>query len=150
MNSMENIKLMLRAGYKLILLCTQEESRAQEDLHALCNNTDAKIEHDCYVWTETQGFVHLVTGEKGSLGDPSAKRVSDCKSTAPDECLDWIVKRAGAAPAVYIMKDLHSFIGPRSGRSMVIRKLQRRHTSAQGHKKCDGRPGAVIGTSTGT
>jgi hypothetical protein len=108
---------LLRSGYKLVHFSTVEESRAEDELIKLSEAADSgKRWRDFYSWTATEG----VRAADGS-------EVKEAKDTdKPDLAFQWIIdrERKKCAPAMYVMKDLHPFIGGRSAHALVIRKLK--------------------------
>ena len=114
--SLEQIELLLKASYKFIFFCSQEEGRAEAALFQISKGREGFSPRTFCVWTETDGFL----SEDGTVPD-GAKKTGD-----PVAALQWIIdrERKQAAPALYVMKDLHPFISPRSGRSTVVRKVK--------------------------
>lgn len=108
---------LLRSGYKLIHFSTVEESRAEDELVKVSETGDGgKRWRDYYSWTATDG-----------LRASDGKEAAQAKDTdKPDKALQWIIdrERKKCAPAIYVMKDLHPFIGGRSAHALVIRKLK--------------------------
>ena len=115
-SSIEQTELLLKASYKLIFFCTQEESRAEEALFQISKGRDGFSPRTFCVWTETDGFV-----SRDGASSEGAKKTGD-----PVGALQWIIdrERKQSSPTLYVMKDLHPFINPRSGRSTVVRKVK--------------------------
>lgn len=108
---------LLRSGYKLVHFSTVEESRAEDQLLKIAEAGDGgKKWRDCFTWTATGGF-RAVDGKEANGAKDSDK---------PDKAFQWIVdrERKKCAPTMYVMKDLHPFIGGRSANALVIRKLK--------------------------
>lgn len=130
MTSIDNVRLMLRSSYKLIMFCTQEELRAEEELFGLSKGGDKTTPRDFFSWTETAGFQKVGLNEFDSVPCFQRDKAENCKSENPVASLQWIIDRipdelkGSKPPALYVMKDLHSFISPKSGQSTVIRKLK--------------------------
>ena len=116
MKSVEQIELLLKAGYKLIFFCSFEEARAEKEMQTIAKGREGYTAREFHSWTETDGFL---SGD-GKPSD-SAKKTAD-----PVAAFQWILERERKqpAPSLYVMKDLHPFISPRSGRSTVVRKLK--------------------------
>ncbi|MGA2030918.1 MAG: AAA family ATPase [Thermoguttaceae bacterium] len=115
-SSVELIALLLKSSYKLIFFCTQEEGRAELALQAIAKGRDGFTPREYFCWTETDGFV-----SQDGKPPEGAKKTTD-----PVGAFQWIIDRdrKQTPPALYVMKDLHPFISPRSGRSTVVRKLK--------------------------
>lgn len=118
-SSVKQLELLLKSGYKLIAFCSQEEVRAEEELKKVAAGHEGYRPRDYYGWTETEG---LVTRD-GKAGDTN-KKTAD-----PISALQWIIEREKEPdqrekPSLYVFKDLHPFINPRSGRSMIARKIK--------------------------
>lgn len=115
-SSVELIALLLKSSYKLIFFCTQEEGRAELALQAIAKGRDGFTPREYFCWTETDGFMAQ-----------DGKPLEDSQKTAdPVGAFRWIIdrERKQTQPAIYVMKDLHPFINPRSGRSTVVRKIK--------------------------
>lgn len=115
-SSVELIALLLKSSYKLIFFCTQEEGRAELALQGIAKGRDGFTPREYFCWTETDGFL-----------SQDGKQPEGAKKTAdPVGALQWIIdrERKQTPPALYLMKDLHPFINPRSGRSTVVRKIK--------------------------
>jgi hypothetical protein len=54
--SMDQVALLLKAGYKLIFFVTQEELRAEKELGRLSLGGDGSTQRQYFAWTETDGF----------------------------------------------------------------------------------------------
>jgi SpoVK/Ycf46/Vps4 family AAA+-type ATPase len=115
-SSVQLIALLLKSSYKLIFFCTQEEGRAEGALQGIAKGHDGFTPREYFSWTETDGFL----SQEGKQPE-EAKRTTD-----PVGAFQWIIdrERKQASPALYVMKDLHPFINPRSGRSAVVRKIK--------------------------
>jgi ATP-dependent 26S proteasome regulatory subunit len=115
-SSVQQIELLLKSSYKLIFFCTQEEARAETALKQIAQGRDGFSPREFFCWTETEGFV-LKDGKPTDGG----KKTAD-----PVAAMQWIIEReqTSPAPGLYVMKDLHPFINPRSGRSTVVRKIK--------------------------
>ncbi len=115
--SIATLSSRLRSGYKLIHFSTVEESRAEDQLINIAETGDGgKHWRDYFSWTGTVGF-------RGTDG----KEANGAKdSDNPDKAFQWIVdrERKKCAPTLYVMKDLHPYIGGRSANARVIRKLK--------------------------
>jgi SpoVK/Ycf46/Vps4 family AAA+-type ATPase len=110
------IELLLKAGYKLIHFCSQEELRAREELVRVAGGGDGQRARECFIWKMTDGFC-----------TPDRKAVAGAKDTdKPDKALQWIIERETkkCPPSLYIFKDCHSYLAARGGSAMVIRKLR--------------------------
>lgn len=115
-SSIKQLEVLLAASYKLVFLCTQEEPRAEEELRRVAEGGARFKTREYFSWTETDGFL----GRDGKPVDGS-KKTND-----PMAALDWIVERERrrVPHAMYVMKDLHPFIHPRTGRSTIVRKVK--------------------------
>jgi SpoVK/Ycf46/Vps4 family AAA+-type ATPase len=115
--SLDKLKSRLRSGYKLIHFSTVEEARAEDQLLGIAQTGDAgKRWRDYYLWTATGGFRGL-----------DGKEANGAKDTdKPDKAFQWVVdrERKKCTPTMYVMKDLHPFIGGRSANALVVRKLK--------------------------
>lgn len=113
--SIVDLEAHLRAGYKLIQFCTQEEKRAEEHLQRLARTGSRPREY--FTWTATEGFL---TAD----GKPPAN-CKDC-TKPPEKALQWLVERERqqCPPALYVFKDLHPFLGGRSAQALTIRKVK--------------------------
>jgi SpoVK/Ycf46/Vps4 family AAA+-type ATPase len=130
MTSIDDVQLMLRASYKLLMFCTQEELRAEAELFELSRKGEKRRARSFFAWTETAGFQNVQVNETNSVVVFERQNVDNCKQQNPVACLQWIIDRVPAelngneSPALYVMKDLHSFISPKCGETTVIRKLK--------------------------
>ena len=59
------IENYVRAGYPAIFCVTSEEVRLQKELVELCNNINRQL----YVWSITEGLVHVSIEEVKSFPD---------------------------------------------------------------------------------
>lgn len=112
-----NTKALLRSGYTLIHFCTVEERRAETELLRIAETGDSgKRWRDSFVWTVTDGFRTPDGKEAPQAGD----------TDNPENALQWILERENrkCPKTIYVMKDLHPFIGGRSAHAKVIRKLK--------------------------
>jgi len=123
--SIDELTAHLKASYKLIHLCTQEEQRAEEHLLNLARGPNPR---DYFAWTATDG-----------IKDSAGRATGDCKS--PEKALDWVIQRERQTdrptqPAIYVFKDLHPFISGRSadGKVLSVRKLKDTIHALQGTK----------------
>jgi SpoVK/Ycf46/Vps4 family AAA+-type ATPase len=115
-NTRAELDLLLKSGYKLIHFCSPEELRAREELVRLAEGGNGQRARDCFVWKMTEGFR---TADRKEA--PGAK-----DTDKPDKALQWIIEREEKQcnPALYVLKDFHPLLSPRSGSAMIIRKLK--------------------------
>ena len=102
-NCLDELALLLKASYKLIHFCTQEELRAERELVSVAKGRNGGRERECFVWKETTGMVNA-----------NGKDLPDAKGTdTPIKALQWISDRESkrCKPALYIFKDLHPYLG---------------------------------------
>jgi SpoVK/Ycf46/Vps4 family AAA+-type ATPase len=113
--SIADLEAHLKASYKLIHFCTQEEKRAEEHLQRLAKTGSRPREY--FTWKATDGFLTV-----------DGKVPSNCKDCAkpPEKALQWVMdrERQKCPPAMYVLKDIHPFLGGRSAQALVIRKLK--------------------------
>lgn len=124
--SLAKLELHLKASYKLIHFCSQEERRAEiAILKTVRQPPEGSRKRALYVWSETQGFLARDLDASGSPA-PATPAEGAKGSDNPVTALKWIQEREekGKSEAVYVLKDLHSFIDPKRGRSTVVRQLK--------------------------
>jgi SpoVK/Ycf46/Vps4 family AAA+-type ATPase len=112
----DEMELLLKASYKLIHFCSQEENRAKGELVRLAEGSDGKTSRQCFLWTMTDGF-----------RTPDRKEAPGARGTdKPDKALQWIVDReVKKGPAsLYVLIDFHPYLSSRSGSALVMRKLK--------------------------
>lgn len=85
------LETLIRARYPLIYVVSWEERRVEEALRAISSNRGKRM----LVWTVTNGLV----------SSPTAK---DKQTRSPMAALDFI--ESSTDPAVFVLKDFHSFI----------------------------------------
>jgi len=125
-SALERLDLHLKASYKLIHFCSQEESRAElAILHTVAQPPVDSRPRAYFAWSETQGFVTRAFDAEVGLGSSEAADGAE-GTESPVKALNWVIAREtnGDPGSVYVMKDLHSFIDPRRGRSIVVRQLK--------------------------
>jgi hypothetical protein len=113
---LNELELLLKAGYKLIHFCSQEEVRAREELVRVAEGRDGQRARECFIWKMTDGF--CTPDRKGAAGAKDTDK--------PDKALQWIIERETkrCQPSLYIFKDCHSYLAPRGGSAVVVRKLR--------------------------
>lgn len=125
-SSIVQLDLHLKASYKLIHFCSQEEPRAELALlKAARQPATGSRQRTCFVWSETQGFLSRDLSQEGRLGEGTA--ADGAKDTEnPVKALQWLIarERKGTPASLYVFKDLHGFLDPRHGRTAVIRHLK--------------------------
>lgn len=95
------IETLIRARYPVIYVVSWEEERVEDVLRDIASSRGAKF----YTWTVTQGIA-------------SEAQVKDESTKDPIGALDYIMDyRAGA---IFVLKDLHAFIGDK----IVTRRLR--------------------------
>ena len=112
----DEMDLLLKSGYKLIHFCSPEELRARDELIRLAEGREGQRPREIYFWKMTEGF-----------RDASRSPAPDARDTdKPDKAMQWIMDREAkqCAPALYVLKDFHPLLSPRTGSAMVIRKLK--------------------------
>ena len=92
---LQELEILIRARYPLVMLLTWEEERAVAAIEQLCVSPDLK--RRLYTWTETEGLVNVALPQRR---DPATRD--------PLRVLDEIL--AGDHPAVYVLKDFHCFL----------------------------------------
>ena len=108
------MSLLLKAGYKLIHFCSQEEQRSRQELIRIAK--EGQRERDVFFWKMTDGFKTADLAEaQGAAG-----------TDKPDKAMQWIVDRElkNCKPSIYVFVDLHHNISGRNGNALVIRKLK--------------------------
>jgi len=108
------ISLHLKAGYKLIHFCSQEEQRSRQELIRIAK--EGQRERDIFFWKMTDGFKTADLAEaQGAAG-----------TDKPDKAMQWIVDREqkNCKPSIYVFVDLHHNISGRNSNALVIRKLK--------------------------
>ena len=110
----QEMSLLLKAGYKLIHFCSQEEQRSRQELVRIAK--DGQRERDVFFWKMTDGF----------QTDGFAEAQGATGTDKPDKAMQWIVdrERKNCKPSVYVFVDLHRFLSERTGNAGVIRKLK--------------------------
>src|SRR5271157_2198100 len=113
---LNELELLLKAGYKLIHFCSQEELRAREELVRVAEGRDGQRARECFIWKMTDGF--CTPDRRGAAGAKDTDK--------PDKALQWIIERETkkCPPSLYIFKDCHSYLAPRGGSAVVVRKLR--------------------------
>ena len=108
------INLLLRAGYKLIHFCSQEEQRSRQELIRIAK--EGQRERDIFFWKMTDGF------KTADFAEASGATGTD----KPDKAMQWITDREqkNCKPAIYVFIDLHHNISGRTGNAFVNRKLK--------------------------
>lgn len=113
-NSFDEMNLLLKAGYKLIHFCSQEEQRSRQELMRIAQ--EGRRERDIFFWKMTDGF------KTGDLKEAQGAVGTD----KPDKAMQWITDREqkNCKPSIYVFIDLHHYISGRNGNALVIRKLK--------------------------
>ena len=108
------ISLLLKAGYKLIHFCSQEEQRSRQELIRIAK--EGQRERDIFFWKMTDGFK---TADLAEAKDAAG-------TDKPDKAMQWIVDREqkNCKPSIYVFVDLHHNVSGRNSNALVIRKLK--------------------------
>ncbi|MGL6193687.1 MAG: hypothetical protein ACRC2T_02555 [Thermoguttaceae bacterium] len=108
------MSLLLKAGYKLIHFCSQEELRSRQELTRIAK--EGQRERDIFFWKMTDGF--KTADQKAPDGATGTDK--------PDKAMQWIVDREQkhCKPSIYVFVDIHHNISGRSGNALIVRKLK--------------------------
>ncbi|GED98020.1 AAA family ATPase [Gordonia crocea] len=94
-----DVTMMLRARFPIIAVETFEEHRVLDSVRTILSDPELiRTPRPLHIWTATRGFV-------GPDGD-SASNTAD-----PASALDWVLHQQD--PGVFVMHDLHQFLGDR-------------------------------------
>ena len=106
MTKQEELEILIRARYPIILIETYEEERVERMVEEIAKNRDKKI----YCWSITRGL--------HSYGQSIQSKKVDAKTCDPVVALNSIIEIV--QPAIFIFKDLHPFMKEPT----VVRKLR--------------------------
>src|SRR4030043_1467571 len=106
MNIKEELEILTRARYPIILIETHEELRAEKMVNEIAQARDKKV----FCWSITRGLY--------PYGQSVQSKKVDTKTCDPILALDSVIEMV--QPAVFIFKDLHAFMREPS----IIRKLR--------------------------
>ena len=106
MTKQEELEILVRARYPIILIETYEEQRVERMVEEIAERRDKKI----YCWSITRGLY--------SFGQSIQSKKIDTKTCDPIVALNSIIEIV--QPALFIFKDLHPFMGEPT----VVRKIR--------------------------
>lgn len=106
MTKKEELEILIRARYPIILVETYEEARAEKMIADIAKARDKKI----HCWSITRGLYQY--------GQSIQSKKIDTQTCDPIIALNNVVEMV--EPAIFVFKDLHSFMGEPT----VVRKLR--------------------------
>ncbi len=106
MTKKEELEILIRARYPIILVETYEELRAEKMIAEIARARDKKV----YCWSITRGLY--------PYGQSIQSKKIDTQTCDPIIALNNVIEMV--EPAIFVFKDLHPFMGEPS----VVRKLR--------------------------